>query len=71
MKFWLIIFLFTADGEFVGKSEIAQASYETCLYNAAQVQIQYVNSGIGLVSFCVSNDHKNGVKPDDGVPLDF
>lgn len=71
MKFWLIVFLFTADGEFVGKSETAQASYEACMYAAADVTLQYVNSGIGLATFCVSDDHKTGKKPDADVPLDF
>lgn len=71
MKFWLIVFLFAADGEFVGKSEIVQASYEECLYAAANVGIQYINSGIGVTTFCVSDDHKTGKKQDENVPYDF
>lgn len=71
MKFWLVVFLFTAEGDFIGKSEIAQSSNEECLYAAAAVSIRYVNSGIGPATFCVSDDHRSGKKPDKNVPLDF
>lgn len=71
MKFWLIVFLFTADGEFIGKHEQVYPDSHECLIAAGQMQIQYVNSSTGLAAFCVTEDHYYGRSQDENVPLDF
>jgi len=38
---------------------------------AAKTQFAMVNSGIGVTTFCVTNDHYTGKKDDTGIPMDF
>lgn len=71
MKFWLIIFLFTPDGEFLGKTERVYDSEQICILAASGTTVQYINSGVGLATFCVSDDHRSGRSQDEDVPFDF
>lgn len=71
MKFWLIVFLFTPDGEFAGKTERAYDSEQICILAASGTAVRYVNTGVSIASFCVSDDHYSGRVQDEGVPLDF
>lgn len=67
MKFWLIIFFLTPDGDFVGKREIAYKDEATCY-----MAMEGVRSRKGLIvqMVCVSDDHYTGKKQDPGVAYD-
>lgn len=71
MKFWLIAFLFSPDGEYVGKMESQYQSHGSCVVAAGAVATELVNSSIMIQSWCVSDDHYNGVEQDEGIPYDM
>ena len=60
MKFWLIVFFFSSNGDFVGKREIPTST---------RVE-RYVNSQRQLQFYCVTDDHHSGRTVDKGIPLD-
>jgi len=70
MKFWLILMLFTDNGEYVGKMESQYQSHGSCVVAAGAVTAEFVNSSIMIQSWCVSDDHYNGVEQDEGIPYD-
>jgi len=70
MSFWLIVFLFTSDGEFHEKSSYETASKEQCVSMAGDEARKLVNSQMQMQFYCVSNDHYTGRSIDDGIPLD-
>lgn len=67
MKYWLIIFFLTPDGEFVGKKETQYENEAVCRLAMSKVppKEKYVNRPI-----CVSDDHYSGRKQDPGVDYD-
>lgn len=71
MKFWLLLFLFETDGTFIGKREIQFVNKQECVVAAGLAAQSLNNKPIALTTFCVSDNHYNGVSQDPGVPLDF
>lgn len=72
MKFWLIVFVFTSQGEFMWKDIYpVEQGYERCVEMAGEVSKKYVNLPNSINMFCVSDDHYTGKNYDEGIPLDF
>ena len=65
MKFWLIIFFLTPEGEFVSKKEISYKDKASCYLAMDKVKVKRIAE-----MFCVSDDHYRGRKQDPGVPYD-
>ena len=63
MKFWLIIFFLTPEGEFISKKEIAYKDKASCYVAMGKVKVR-------AEMVCVSNDHYTGKKQDKNVPFD-
>ena len=70
MSYWLIVFLFTTEGEFVAKDVYETASKEQCVRFAGDVTRTIINSPIQAQFHCVSDDHYMGRKQDEGVEYD-
>ncbi len=70
MSYWLIVFLFTTEGEFVAKDVYETASKEQCEQFAGDVTRTIINSPILAQFHCVSDDHYMGRKQDEGVDYD-
>ena len=70
MSYWLIVFLFTTEGEFVAKDVYETASKEQCEQFAGDVTRTIINSPILAQFHCVSDDHYMGRKKDEGVDYD-
>ena len=58
MKFWLIIFFLTPEGEFVGKREIAHKDEATCYMAMDRVKVERPATIAQMI--CVSDDHYQG-----------
>jgi hypothetical protein len=65
VKFWLIIFFLTPQGEFVSKKEIAYKDEASCYLAMDKVKVKQRAQMV-----CVSDDHYMGRKQDPGVPYD-
>lgn len=65
MKFWLIIFFFTSEGEFVSKKEIQFQDEASCYIAMNKVKVKQIAQ-----MECVSDDHYMGRKKDPGVDYD-
>jgi len=70
MKFWLIVFFFSSNGDFVGKREIPTSTRVECGQIAGNIAKRYVNSQRQLQFYCVTDDHHSGRSVDKGIPLD-
>ena len=70
MKFWLIAFLFSPDGEYQAKDVYQTESYEECLVLAGKYAAIHVNTELSTQLYCVSDDHYMGRAQDPGVPYD-
>jgi hypothetical protein len=70
MKFWLIVFLFTSDGDYAGKDIYEAADKAQCVEFASDVTKTLVNTQLMAQFYCVSDDHYTGRSVDDGIPLD-
>lgn len=70
MSFWLIVFLFTSDGEFQAKDVYETANKEQCEKFAGDYARTIVNTQMQAQFFCVSDDHYMGRSVDKDVPLD-
>ena len=70
MSYWLIVFLFTAEGEFVAKDVYETASKGQCEQFAGDVTRTIINSKLQAQFHCVSDDHYMGRKQDEGVDYD-
>lgn len=70
MSFWLIVFLFTSEGEFVEKSSYEAVSKAQCIEFAGQAAKHLVNTQLQAQFYCVSDDHYQGRSVDEGIPLD-
>ena len=68
--FWLIVFIFSNDGEFLEKSSYEAASKEQCIEMVADEARKTVNTQTQVQFYCVSDDHYTGRNQDEGVPLD-
>ncbi len=65
MKFWLIIFFLTPEGEFVSKKEISYKDKASCYSAMDKVKVKQIAEMV-----CVSDDHHSGRKQDPGIPYD-
>jgi hypothetical protein len=65
VKFWLIVFFLTPEGEFVSKKEIAYKDEASCYIGMNNVKVKQRAKMV-----CVSDDHFMGRKQDPGVPYD-
>lgn len=70
MKFWLIVFLFSPEGEFMAKDIYEAADREQCVAFAGDVAKTLVNTQLRAQFHCVSDDHYMGRKQDEGVDYD-
>lgn len=71
MKYWLIVMFFTADGKYIDKVETPFENYAQCEINSGVLASGFVNTGTKIQSWCVSDDHYNGIKQDEGIPYDL
>lgn len=56
MGFWLIVYLFTQEGEFVAKDIYETADKEQCVEFAGQVAKTIVNSDLQAQFHCMSDE---------------
>lgn len=70
MTFWLIVFLFNAEGEFQAKDIYETASKEQCEQFAGDYARTIINTQMQAQFHCVSDDHYMGRAQDPGVPYD-
>lgn len=70
MKFWLVAFLFSPEGEFLAKDIYEIESYEQCETMASNYAKVHINSKMMVQLHCVSDDHYSGRKQDEGVDYD-
>lgn len=70
MSFWLIVFLFTQEGELVAKDVYETASQEQCVKFAGEVTRTIINSRLQAQFHCVSDDHYMGRVQDEGIEYD-
>ena len=70
MKFWLIIFLFTPEGEFHAKEVQEAANEQQCVSFAQEYTPQLINKQMQAQFYCVSDDHYMGRQQDPGIPYD-
>jgi len=70
MKFWLIFMIYANDGTFVDKIESQHQSFGSCAIAAGKETLMQVNTFAKVQAWCVSDDHYNGVKQDEGIPYD-
>jgi hypothetical protein len=68
VKFWLIMFFLTPEGEFVSKKEIQYKDKTSCYLAMDKVKVKRPATIAQMV--CVSDDHHAGRKQDPGVPYD-
>jgi hypothetical protein len=60
MSFWLIVYLFTAEGEFIAKDIYETGGQEQCADFAGQVTRTIINSGLQAQFHCLSDeDYRN------------
>ena len=71
MKFWLIFMIYANDGTFVDKIESQHQSFGSCVVAAGKETLMQVNTFAKVQAWCVSDDHYNGVKQDEGIPYDL
>lgn len=70
MSYWLLVFLFTQEGEFIAKDVYETVSKEQCEKFAGEVTRTIINSKLQAQFHCVSDDHYRGRKQDEGVEYD-
>lgn len=56
MSFWLIVYLFTPEGEFMAKDIYETASKQQCAEFAGQVAQTVVNTELQAQFYCLSDD---------------
>ena len=65
MKFWLIIFFLTPEGEFISRKQFQYKDKASCYLAMDKVKVQQIAEMV-----CVSDNHYRGRKQDPGVPFD-
>lgn len=70
MSFWLIVFLFTSDGELLTKDVYETTDEQQCVALAERVTKTIINTNIQAQFHCVSDDHYMGRTVDKNAPLD-
>lgn len=72
MKFWLIFMIYANDGTFVDKIESQHQSFGSCAIAAGrEMALAQINTFTKVQAWCVTDDHYNGVKQDEGIPYDM
>lgn len=56
MKFWLIVYLFTPEGEFMAKDVYETASREQCVEFAGEVAKTTIDTKLQAQFHCLSDD---------------
>lgn len=56
MSYWLIVYLFTAEGEFMAKDIYEAANQEQCIEFASRVTKTLVNTRVRAQFECVSDE---------------
>ena len=70
MTFWLIVFLFTSEGEFQEKSSYEAATKEQCVEMAGKEAAKLVNTHMQMQFYCMTDDHYMGRSFDENISLD-
>lgn len=70
MKFWLILWFFSTDGQFIQKDEFAFKNRAQCVQAAGEVAKDFVNKKVSITAFCVTDNHHKGKSVDPGIALD-
>ena len=70
MPYWLIVFLFSPEGEYITRDDYVVENREQCQELAGRVAKTLVNTHIVSQFYCVTDDHYNGRSIDPGIPLD-
>ena len=65
MKFWLIIFFLTPEGEFISRKQFQYKDKASCYLAMDKVNVKQIAEMV-----CVSDDPYRGRKQDPGVPYD-
>lgn len=56
MSFWLIVYLFTQEGEFVARDVYDTAGKEQCVQFAGQVAQTIINTDLQAQFYCISDE---------------
>ena len=56
MTYWLLVYLFTSDGEFMAKDIYETTSQEQCAEFAGQVTKTIINTQVQAQFYCVPDD---------------
>ena len=68
MHFWLIVFLFTAEGEYIEKKVYETANEAHCVEVAGDlIKSTQINTGLMYQAYCVSDDHYKGIAKDKDI----
>ena len=70
MKFWLVLWLFNLDGQFLKKEEFPFKDRAHCVEAAGTAAKKFVNRSIAITTFCVTDKHHKGLAVDPGIPMD-
>lgn len=70
MKFWLIVFIFSSEGEFLEKSSYEADDKAQCIAFAGDEAKKLVNTQLNAQFYCVTDDHYMGRSVDSEIPLD-
>jgi hypothetical protein len=62
--------LFTNKGEYIDKVESEYETFGSCAIAAGAISAEFVNTGTKIQAWCVTDDHHNGIKQDEGIPYD-
>ena len=68
--FWMVIFLFSSNGEFTGKLEYEYASKAECVSELPKELKKQTKDNQTAEGYCVSDDHFFGRSVDKDIPLD-
>lgn len=71
MKFWLLVFVLTPQGDFLWSDVYETPNKKVCIEQSAKVAKTFVNTNNAIQMYCVSDDHYQGRKFDKDIPLDF
>lgn len=70
MTYFLLVFLFDVNGEFIAKDVTEAASLVQCEDMAAAYAKTIINTQNSAKFFCVSEKHYLGIEKDTGVDYD-
>jgi hypothetical protein len=65
VKYWLLVFFLTPEGEFIEKKEFLFKAEASCYLGMDRVKVKQIAQMV-----CVTDDHYTGRKQDPGVDYD-